>query len=106
MAGPRARWSPRRNSLPTGKDEVAGAAPTECSGTPIQAFAIARALTSYSAIVIARPCACQSPCQNPSPVKRVIDEPSDKAPGALIDNNGFHTSNIDTSSTYRLAPLL
>lgn len=34
MAGPNARWSPQRNPPPTGKGELAGAAPTNDSGTP------------------------------------------------------------------------
>ena len=69
MAGPRARRSPRRNPLPTGKDEVAVAAPTEGSGTPTPTPAVARAPTPYSAIEMAGTCARSSPRQNPSPVK-------------------------------------
>ena len=35
MAGSCARRSPRQNPRPAGKNELAGAAPTENSGTPI-----------------------------------------------------------------------
>ena len=45
MAGPRARRSPRRNAPLTGKDELAGAAPTEGSGTPIPTPVLSRAST-------------------------------------------------------------
>ena len=45
MTGPRARRSPRQNPLPTGKDELAGAAPTEGSGTPTPTPVVSRAPT-------------------------------------------------------------
>ena len=45
MAGPRARYSPRRNPPPTGKDELAGAAPTEGSGTLTPTPVVSRAPT-------------------------------------------------------------
>ena len=52
MAGPRARRSPRRNPLPAGEDELAGAiprAPTDDSGTPSHTLAMSRAPTPASA---------------------------------------------------------
>ena len=45
MAGPRACRSLRRNSSPTGKDELAGAAPTEGGGTPTPTLVESRAPT-------------------------------------------------------------
>ena len=45
MAGPRACCSPRRNLSLTSKDELAGAAPTEGSGTPISTPVVFRAPT-------------------------------------------------------------
>ena len=45
MAGPRARRSPRRNPRPAGEDELAGAAPTEGSGTPTPTPVVSRAPT-------------------------------------------------------------
>ena len=89
MAGPRARRSPCRNPPPTGKDEFAGAAPTEGSGTPTQAPAVARAPTPYSAIERAGTRARSSPHRNPSPVKRIINEPAEQALGALINSSAF-----------------
>ena len=49
MARPPARRSPCRNSLPTGKDEPAGPAPTEGSDTYTPTPAVSRALTSAPA---------------------------------------------------------
>ena len=51
--------------------------------------AVACVPTPYSAIKMAGTRAYQSPCQNPLPVKHVIDEPAEQAPGASIDNSGF-----------------
>ena len=93
MAGSRARRSPRWNPSPTGKDMVAGAAPTEGSGTPTQAPAVARSPTPYS-IEMAGTCARSSPRRNPSPVKRGNNEPAEQAPGALIDSSGSHTLTL------------
>ena len=45
MAGPRARRSPRRNLSPAGEDKLAGAAPTEGSGTPTPTSVVSRAPT-------------------------------------------------------------
>ena len=45
MAGPRACRSPCRNPRPTSKDELAGAAPTEGSGTPTPIPVMLRAPT-------------------------------------------------------------
>ena len=88
MVGLRARRSLCQKPLSNGKDKLAGATPTESSGTPIQAPAIARSPTPYS-IEIARTRARSSPCQNPSPVKRGNDKPTEQALGALIDSSGF-----------------
>ena len=93
MAGPRARRSPCRNPPPTGKDEVAGAAPIEGSGTPTQAPAVARFPTPYS-IKMAGTRARSSPRQNPSPVKRGNDEPAKQAPGASINSSGSHALTL------------
>ena len=41
---------------------------------------MAYAHTPYSAIEMAGTHACQSPCQNLLPVKRVIDEPAKQSP--------------------------
>ena len=95
MAGPRACRSPHRNFPPTGKDEVAEASPTEGSGTLTPMPALAHVLTPYSAIEMAGTRACSSPCQNPSPVKRVINEPAEQAPGALINSSGFCTFTLN-----------
>ena len=43
MAGPRAHRNPRRNTPPAGEDELAGAAPTEGSGTPTLTPVVSRA---------------------------------------------------------------
>ena len=45
MAGPCACRSPCRNPLPAGEDELAGAAPTEGSGTPTPTPVVSRAPT-------------------------------------------------------------
>ena len=45
MAGPRVCRSPRRNPPLTGEDELAGAAPTEGSGTPIPTPVLSHAPT-------------------------------------------------------------
>ena len=50
---------------------------------------VARVPTPYSAIEMAGTCACSSPRRNPSPVKHVIDEPAEQAPGASINSSGF-----------------
>ena len=94
MAGPCARRSPRRNPLPTGKDEVAGAAPTEGSGTPTPTSAVAYAPTPYSAIEMAGTRARNSSYRNPSTVKRGNGEPADQTPGALIDSRGFYALTL------------
>ena len=88
MAGPCARRSPRQNPPSTGKDELAGAAPTEGNGTPTPTLAVTRVPTPYSIIEMARTCACSSPRRNPSPVKRIIDKPADQAPGVSINYSG------------------
>ena len=82
MAGPRARRSPRRNPPPTGKDEVAGVAPTEGSGTPTQAPAVARVPTLYSAIEMAG--------------TRVRSSPR-----ASIDSSGSHAFTLIPARAHR-----
>ena len=57
MARPPARRSPCRNSLPTGKDEPAGPAPTEGSDTYTPAPAVSRAPTPAPAPAPAPPLA-------------------------------------------------
>ena len=57
--------------------------------------AVARVSTLYSAIEMAGTCACSSPCQNPSPVKYVIDEPAEQAPEALINSSGFRALTLN-----------
>ena len=79
MAGSCARRSICRNPTPTGKDEVAGAALSEGSGSPTQASTVARAPIPYSAIKMAGTRARNSPCQNPSPVKRGNNEPAEQS---------------------------
>ena len=66
MAEPCARRSPCRNLLPTGKDEVAGATPTEGCSTLTLTLAVSFATIPYSAMTMARTYACNSPYQNPS----------------------------------------
>ena len=51
--------------------------------------AVARVATPYSAIKMAGTRACRSPRRNPLPVKRVIDEPAEQAPGVSINSSGF-----------------
>ena len=53
MAEPRACRSPRRNPHPAGEDELAGAAPTESSGTPTPTLVVSRALTPAAATTFA-----------------------------------------------------
>ena len=72
MAGSCARRSPCRNLPPIGADKIAGAAPTKGSDTPTQAFVVARASIPYSAIAMAKPCACRSPRQNPSSARTTL----------------------------------
>ena len=51
---------------------------------------------------MARPRACRSPCQNPLPVKRVINEPAEQALRALIDNNGFRALTLILPCAHRI----
>ena len=81
MAGPCARRRPHRKLLPTGKDEVAGAALTKGSGTPTPTPAVARAPTPYSAIEIAGTRARNSP-------------------RALINSNGSHALTLIPASAH------
>ena len=101
MAGPCARQSLYRNPSPTGKDKVAGAAPTKGSGTPTPTPAVARAPTPYSAIKMAGTRACSSPRRNPSPVKRGNGEPAEQAPGASIDSSGSRAFTLIPARAHR-----
>ena len=60
MTGSRVCWSPCRNPPPTGKDELAGVALSEGSGTPTLIPAMSRVFTPYFTIKIARTCAWSS----------------------------------------------
>ena len=53
MTGPHACLSPYWNFPPTGKDKLAGAAPTEGSGTPTPTLVMSRAPTSAPATTAA-----------------------------------------------------
>ena len=67
-------------SLPTGKDEDAGATSTEDSGTSTPTSAMAHTFTFYFAIEIAGTCACNNSCQNSLPVKCANNKPTINKP--------------------------